>query len=89
MADRHRGTGARLSPQLAGDEQSGHRALGPQYLPVFVRRYKIDRERMTILSESVLDEALTLLAEYDGDNPYAVRAKDDPKSWLRERRSQE
>ena len=74
---------------LAGDEQSGHRALGPQFPPVFVRRYKIDRERMTVLFGEHLDEALTLLAEYDGDNPYAVRAKDDAKSWLRERLSQE
>ena len=74
---------------LAGDEQSGHRALGPQYPPVFVRRYKVDRERMKVLFGERLDEALSLLAEYDGDNPYAVRAKEDAKSWVRERRSQQ
>lgn len=74
---------------LAGDEQSGQRALGPEYPPVFVRRYKIDRERMTVLFGGRLDEALTLLAEYDGDNAYAIRAKDDAESWLRERRSLE
>ena len=74
---------------LAGDEQSGATATGPQDPPVFVRRYKIDRDRMAALFERRLDEALELLANYDGDSPYAVRAKDDARSWIEERRSQE
>ena len=74
---------------LAGDEQSGHRAVGPQYPPVFLRRYKIDRARMPLLFVERLDEALTLLAEYDGNNPYAVRAKGDAALWLKERGAQE
>ena len=73
---------------LAGDEESGYRALGPLYPPVFTRRYRVDRERMTVLFGARLDEALELLVQYDGDNPYAVRAKDDAKSWLKERQSQ-
>ena len=74
---------------LAGDEQSGYRAVGPQYPPVFVRRYKIDRERMTVLFGERLDEVLSLLAEYDGNNAYAKRAKDDARSWIEERGSQD
>lgn len=70
---------------LAGDEQSGYRAPGPLYPPVFVRRYKIDRERMSVFFGELLDEALSLLASYGGDNEYAVRAKDDAKLWLKER----
>ncbi len=74
---------------LAGDEQSGITAAGTKYPPVFINRYKIDRERMTALFEERLDEALALLAEYDGDNAYAVRAKPDAEAWLKERRSQQ
>lgn len=85
--------GARLEPEivvpelaiLAGDEQSGRMALEPEYPPVFLRRYKIDRERMTALCGDRLDEVLALLAEYDGENPYAVRAKQDAAEWLNER----
>ena len=74
---------------LAGDEESGATATGPRDPPIFVRRYKIDRERMTALFGRRIDEALELLADYDGDSPYAVRAKDDAKLWLAERRSEE
>ena len=89
--------GAKQEPQivvpelanLAGDEQSGHRAVGPQYPPVFLRRYKVDRERMAALFGERLDEALALLAEYDGNNPYAARATGDAALWLKERRVQE
>ena len=73
---------------LAGDEQSGTVAASTGYPPVFIYRYKIDRERMTALFGERLNEALTLLTEYDGDNAYAVRAKNDAKSWLVERRPQ-
>lgn len=88
--------GARQKPEvvipelanLVGDEQSGYRAGEPENPPVFLRRYKINRERMTVLFEHSLDEALALLAEYDGKNPYAVRAKQDAALWLKERRTQ-
>jgi len=70
---------------LAGDEQSGHRAVGPQYPPVFLRRYKIDRGRTLALFRERLDGALVLLADYDGENPYAVRARKDAALWLKER----
>ncbi len=72
---------------LAGDEQSGIVAA-TGYPPKFINPYKIDRERMTTLFGERLNEVLTLLAEYEGDNAYAVRAKDDAKSWLVERRPQ-
>ena len=70
---------------LAGNEQSG-RTWNEGYPPVFVNPYKIDRERMTTLFGERLNEALVLLAEYEGDNAYAVRAKNDAQSWLGERR---
>ena len=72
---------------LAGDEQSGIVAA-TGYPPKFINPYKIDRERMTTLFGERLNEALALLAEYEGDNAYAVRAKNDAKSWLVERRPQ-
>ena len=85
--------GARQKPEivvpdlanLVGDEQSGHRAIGPMYPPVFLRRYKIDRERMTTLFGERIEELLLVLAEYDGTNPYASRAKEDARAWLSER----
>ena len=73
---------------LVGDEQSAHTAGGSQHPPVFLRRYKIDRERMTALFGERIEEALLLLAEYDGTNPYASRAKDDASAWLAERREE-
>ena len=86
--------GARQEPErvvpelanLAGDEQSAHRAGGPAYPPVFLRRYKIDQERMMGLFGDRIEEVLLLLAEYDGTNPYASRAKGDARAWLAERR---
>ena len=48
---------------LAGDEQSGITAAGTESPPVFINRYKIDRERMTALFGERLDEALALLAK--------------------------
>ena len=74
---------------LAGDEQSGITAARTEYPPVFINRYRIDRERMTALFGERLDEALALLAEYEGDNADAVRAKNDAESWLGERRQQQ
>ncbi len=34
-----------------------------------------------------LDAVLRLMAEYKGDDEYAVRAKDDATSWMEERKA--
>jgi hypothetical protein len=86
--------GARKNPEvmvpeiatLVGDEQSGATAVGGGYPPIFINRYKIDQARVTTLFGDFLDEALTLLADYAGDNAYAVRAKDAARIMLDERR---
>lgn len=83
--------GATRSPELVlpevanmvGDERSGVTA-GPAHAPVFVNRYKIVRARMTAVFGNRLREMLSLLANYDGDNPYVVRAKPEAQSWLDE-----
>jgi hypothetical protein len=72
---------------LAGDEQSGMVAAGGEYPPRFINRYDIDRARVTALFGDRLDEVLTLLADYAGDNAYAVRAKDAARAWIDERRA--
>lgn len=71
---------------LAGDEQSGIVAAGREYPPKFINRYGIDRARMTALFGDRLDEALALLANYGGDNAYAVRAIEAARTWIDERR---
>jgi hypothetical protein len=78
-----------LMPELAnlvGDEQSGIVDAGGEYPPTFINRYGIDRARMTALFGDPLDDAIALLANYTGDNAYAVRAIDAAKAWLLERR---
>lgn len=70
---------------LAGDEQSGVVAAGGEYPPKFINRYGIDRARMTALFGDRLDDAIALLANYTGDNAYAVRAIDPAKTWMLER----
>jgi hypothetical protein len=78
-----------IVPELAnlvGDEQSGMVAAKDQYPPFFANRYKIDREKMSALFGESLDDALTLLADYAGDNAYAQRPKGEAKVWLDERR---
>lgn len=72
---------------LAGDEQSGIVAAGGEYPPKFINRYGIDRARMTALFGDRLDDALALLANYGGDNAYAVRAIDAARAWIDERRN--
>jgi hypothetical protein len=72
---------------LAGDEQSGIVAAGGEYSPKFINRYGIDRARVTALFGDRLDEALALLANYGGDNAYAVRAIDAARAWVHERRN--
>lgn len=79
-------------PELANlvcDEQSGMVAAGTRYPPVFLNPYRIDRDRMAALLGDHLDEALARMAEYAGENAYAVRAKDAAKSWLEERKAGE
>jgi hypothetical protein len=78
-----------LMPELAnlvGDEQSGMVAAGGEYPPKFINRYGIDRARMTALFGDRLGEALALLANYGGDNAYAVRAIEAARKWIDERR---
>ena len=70
---------------LAGDEQSGMVAAGGECPPKFINRYGIDRARMTALFGDRLDEALALLANYGGDNAYAVRAIEAARTWIDER----
>jgi hypothetical protein len=72
---------------LAGDEQSGIVAAGGAYPPTFINRYGIDRARMTALFGDRLDDALALLANYGGDDAYAVRAIDAARAWILERRN--
>ena len=74
---------------LAGTAASGHMYVGTVERPVFVNPYEIDRDNMTALLAERVDEALALLAEYAGDNAYALRARDAAQSWLKERRSRE
>jgi hypothetical protein len=62
-------------------------AAGGEYPPRFINRYDIDRARVTALFGDRLDEVLTLLADYAGDNAYAVRAKDAARAWIDERRA--
>ena len=78
-----------ILPELAnlvGDQDSHATQAWPEP-PVFVSRYKIDRERMATLFQEQIDEALILLSGYDGANPYVLRAKDDALAWFSERNS--
>ena len=71
---------------LAGTAESS--AIADQgYPPQFINRFKIDRARMTALFADRLDEALELLANYTGENAYAVRPIDAARAWIDERRS--
>ena len=87
--------GARTDPEavvpeianLAGDEQSGIVAAGDDYPPIFINRYTIDRTRMTGFFGDRLDEVLDVLASYQGNEAFAVRARDAAKDWLHERRA--
>jgi hypothetical protein len=69
---------------LVGDAESGIVAAKDQYPPIFANRYRLDRERMSALFGPSLDEALALLADYDGDNAYALRSKDEAQKWREE-----
>ncbi len=70
---------------MAGDRESSLVAAANDYPPIFAGRYRIDRERFEALFGNHSEEALRLLAEYDGQNPYALRAIADARAWLAER----
>ena len=85
--------GARLRPDvmlpqlanLAADDRSLVRII-PGH-PAIFDRYEIDRERMTTLFQGQLDEALTLMAEYEGSDALAQRAMHNARAWLDARAS--
>ena len=72
---------------LGGDTESSMVAAREQDPPVFINRYKLDRDRMAALFGGFLDAALEQLANYSGDNPYAMRSKTEAALWLSERRT--
>ena len=71
---------------LAGDDESQEPRVWAVPI-VFLNEFKIDRMRMAAFFQGRLDEALVLLSGYDGDKPYALRAKDNATAWLSERDS--
>lgn len=56
-----------------------------QYPPIFRHPYEIDRDRARTFLGVHLDNALTELANYKGNNPYAQRATEEAARWLQER----
>lgn len=72
---------------IAADELSGHVVADGAYPPKFVNRYTMDRDRLIALFGDRLDEALQILADYAGSDPYAVRSRQAAREWLEERRS--
>lgn len=72
---------------LAGDAESGMVAARDDYPPRFINRYRINRERvLALFGDELTNRVLELLAEYKGDNAYVVRAIDEAREWLAERR---
>jgi hypothetical protein len=69
---------------LAGDRESSIVAATDDYPPIFSGRYKIDRPVLLAMFGDGLDDALRLLAGYQGENPYAARAVEDASRWLTE-----
>lgn len=86
--------GARLSPDLivseiatlSGDRDSGIVA-SREPPPRFANPHRIERTRFSALFGDRVDEALEILATYDGTNPWAVRPKEEAAKWLAERRT--
>jgi hypothetical protein len=70
---------------LVADPESGMVAAAGVYPPRFTNQYGIDRARMTALFGSRLDDVLTLLSNYRGDNAYATRATEVARAWIDER----
>ena len=72
---------------LAGADGSHAVAADGGYPPKFINPYEIDRDRLTALCGERLDEVLQLLANYTGENAYAVRAVAAAREWIKERRN--
>ena len=70
---------------LAGDSESNLIAARDEGPPIFVNRYKMDREITEALFGDTLHQVLVLLAGYTGDNPWAARATREAAAWLQER----
>ena len=66
----------------AGSHERAYRVEPPN----FTNPYKMDRARAEALLGTCLDEALVMLADYKGKNPYARRARKEAAAWLQERR---
>ena len=54
--------------------------------PKFVNSYEIERSGLEAFFGKRLDEVLELLANYTGDNAYAIRAVAPARQWVAERR---
>ena len=72
---------------LAGAGESHTVAADGGYPPKFINPYQIDRVGLTVLFGERLDEVLQLLANYTGENAYAVRAVVAAREWINERRN--
>ena len=72
---------------LAGADGSHAVAADGGYPPKFINPYEIDRDRLTTLCGERLDDVLQLLANYTGENAYAVRAVAAAREWIKERRN--
>ena len=51
----------------------------------FDQRYELKRERMAEFFGNQIDVMLDVLAEYSGNNEYALAAKEEAKKWITER----
>ncbi len=70
---------------VAGDQESSMISARDVYPPVFINRYRIDRERMEALLGEQLTPMLERLATYEGSDPYAARSTAEAQGWLSER----
>ena len=48
-------------------------------------QYDVDRSRMTWLFQDQLDDALTVLTEYEGEDIHSIRARESARIWQSER----
>ncbi len=69
---------------LAVDVQSAPKFLSPGP-PELVHEYSVDRERMKTLFQGRLDEALNLIAEYDGEDTLIREVQHLIRAWIDER----
>ena len=52
-------------------------------------RYAIERDQAEAVLGDSLDLVLEMIAEYEGDSVYVVRAREAASVWLQERRRQD